>query len=168
MNTLFMESYNHLPKRQKVEGKELILKSVDIGKEYEGVYKSETIYKEIEIISTDRYGIDITLELIKKEGSISINLHKKRSKMIQVIITKGKESYIYNRKDHNFTIFEQSIIGEFDKTIQKYIYNGMCKKWNCLQKECEKMMGLHKKNIMEVYIYIETYKKMLKYNKSDI
>ena len=163
-----MESYMSLPKRQKCEGKELILKSVDIGREYEEIYKSETIYKEIELISTDRYGIEITLELIKKEGSVSIMIHKKRSKMVQIIITKGGESYTYNRKDHNFTIFEQSIIGEFDKTIQKYIYDGMSKKWRYLYKECVKMKGIHKRNKMEVYLYIETDKKMLKYNKSGV
>ena len=70
--------------------------------------------------------------------------------MVQIIITKGG-SYAYNRKDHNFTIFEQHH-GEFDKTIQ-YIYDGMSKKWGYLYKECVKMKGYTENKNGSVFVY---------------
>ena len=158
MDTLLMKCYMSLNSQKLLNGKELMLQTVMLPDDAQTIYLEHTCYKEIEIISNDRFGLEIKLEIFKKTGSITIFLHKKRKKFINIVFSDafGKEIFISRNDTHNFSLFEESLLTEFPSFMREF-FKQMTSKWKTLSLFCVQVSMCHKKNF-NVYIHIKANK----------
>lgn len=163
-----MKCYMSLNSQKLPHGKELLLQSVILPEKAQNIYLEQTCYKEIEVISNDRFGLEIRLEIFKKNGSITILLHKKRIKYINIVFCDalGKEIYINRNNTHDFSLFEESLLTEFPSFMRSF-FKHMSSKWKTLSMFCVQVSMCHKKNL-NVYINIKANKnKKFVYNLDD-
>lgn len=155
MNTLFMECYKSLSIHQLHHGKNFIIQSVDLNQSACDIYMQHTCYREIEVISNDRYGLDIKLELFKKNGNITILIHRKRNSFIHISFCDAFGSEVLYIKNITFThLLFQSLLSEFPQILSNFILkDNLTKKWNKLVNFCVQLSNFHIKN-MNIYIYI--------------
>ena len=164
MNTLFMECYKSLSYQDKTHGKHIIIQSSALNERSSEIYLQHTNYKEIEVISNDRYGLDIKLELFKRNGSITVFIHRKRNSFIHISFCDAFGSEVCHIKNvTNTHLLFQSLLSEFPQIITDYITrHKLTKRWNILVNFCVKLTNFHTKT-MNIYIYIvaNSFKKFI-------
>ena len=155
MNTLFMECYKSLNYQNLPHGKNIVIQSTALDESTCEIYMQHTYYKEIEVISNDRYGLDIKLELFKKNGSITLLLHRKRKSYVHISFCDASGSEVFNIKNvHHTSLIFKTLLSEFPNILSDYIFNKkLTKKWNDIMNLCVQLSNFHTKSL-NVYIYI--------------
>lgn len=163
MNSLIMECINVINKRNIIQGKEFVLQTIELPEVAQEIYMDNTSYKEIEIISNDRFGIDVKLDIFKQAGNITVFVHKKRRHFINVTICDAFGEVVYEQKNTSkiFSLFEMSLITDFPEVVSNFITN-ISKKWFVLSKFCVDVSRYHSKyfNVF-IFIYANKTKKFI-------
>lgn len=145
--SLFMCAYTSLNKQNKTNAKHLVLQSIDLKqKSNENLFLEPTEKTRIKLLSSDRFGVDLELVLIKKSGKISIEFHKKRSCSINITFMNcDGESYNRFQKGFKKNVFIESLLSEFPAFVRNYIAN-YNKKWKNISKFAFELIQSHTKN----------------------
>jgi hypothetical protein len=128
VQSLFLCAYKEVNRQSKSEGKYLVLQSIDV-KNNEHLFLEPTQHKKIRLLSTDRFGIDLELTLVKKSGSIHIDFHKKKTCHVHVWFSNAKNmTYSHFKKGLETNVFLGALLSEFPDVVGKYTRN-YNKKW---------------------------------------
>lgn len=157
--SLFLEAFKSLNKQKSLVGKQLVLQSVELNDLCTDIYMDETRCIEVNIMSNDRFGLDISITLKKEKGIININFHKKR-KMSTFITFNDKKSFIHDMfyLDIHSSLFIDSLLSELPQQIGNYIYKKYSKKWIEIKNFCMDIIKYETKKL-SFDIHIETTNK---------
>lgn len=154
--SLLFEAYKSLNKQNSLVGKQLVLNSIDLNDLCIDIYMDKTICIVVNITSTDRFGLEISVTFIKNKGNIRIDFHKKR-RMHTTVMFQDEKSFVYNLLylDIHSSMLINSLLSELPQLIPDYIYKINSKKWTKIKAFCIELIKLESKHL-SFNIHIET------------
>tara|TARA_Y100000389_G_scaffold61665_1_gene57705 strand:- start:431 stop:955 length:525 start_codon:yes stop_codon:yes gene_type:complete len=154
--SLLLEAYKSLNKQNSLVGKQLVLNSIELNDLCIDIYMDKTICVVVNINSTDRFGLEISITFIRNKGNIRIDFHKKR-RMHTTVMFHDKKSFVYNLLylDTHSSMFINSLLSELPQQISDYIYKINSKKWIKIKTFCLELIKLESKKL-SFDIHIET------------
>lgn len=167
--SLLFEAYMSLNKQNLLDGKELVLNSINLNDLCIDIYMDKTICIVVNINSSDRFGLEISLTFIKHKGNIRIDFHKKR-RMHTTVMFHDKKSFVYNMLYLNIhsSMFINSLLSELPQQISDYIYKINSKKWDKIKAFCMELIKLESKKLsFDIHIETTYSKKQLIYKSSE-
>ena len=163
--SLFLEAYKSLNMQNSTVGKELVLQSVDLSDDHRKLFLDKTRHVHVSILSNDRYGLDITIELRKSQGdNIRIEFHKKRVAYTSVYFNRGigydsKDPNTYGfsitHDDIHSSLFIDSLLSEVPSELSEYISTVYSRKWSQIKPLCAEVIRFES-NRLSFDVNIET------------
>lgn len=127
------------------------------------IRKEKAISKIVRLVSCDRYGLELELDVVTEKYKITLCFHKKRSSNIFIEINNiDTDEQVFSKL---FSSFDDLIINDvlsmFPRIITKFVYD-FSNKWTNLTFYATELMKVHNKHsYVSIFIKKNEFKTIL-------
>lgn len=141
MDSLFMLAAK---KTHPCYSKDILSRSMNMSPECETIFLEKTNKVSVIMESTDEYGLDFYVSLIKPSGSIDLFFHKKRTCFSIVNVRDTTTAPVFHTKHKGIAVgaFSEYLLSECPPFVKEFITTRFNKKWDNLMEFSKKLMSL--------------------------
>lgn len=126
----------------------------------------EVVDKRIQLLSSDRYGLELDVDIITKNFRIDLRIHQKRSRYASLEITDDANDKTVYYQDLTFTYNSpvlNNVLNLCPQVVSDLVYN-FSNKWHNLSYYAAELIKEHKENTYISIIIFKNKDKQLFFN----